>query len=99
MINFKFSIRNYFYKEKELDFQYKNIIEKSYKLSKNKYFQVKFYKDNFNLFYIELDLNWRNMSHAGPCFHIDILGYSFGISIEDVRHWDYFKNKWTESKY
>lgn len=41
------------------------------------------------LFAITLNTHFWGTDHAGPEFTIEILGWYFGINLQDSRHWNY----------
>lgn len=52
--------------------------------------------DSRSLF--DLCLRWTvRRHHAGPQFRLEILGFYFGSSIYDHRHWDDDANDWAQS--
>jgi hypothetical protein len=94
MLNLSISIRNPWYKGK---FKSTDYINKVWKLSKNKYFEVQISKfDTAHLFDLHLDLNWNGTDHAGPALDFSIYGYYFMIDVYDHRHWDYEHYRWAE---
>lgn len=89
-----FSIKNKYYDE-TVKYEYKDYIIYDKKISKNKAISFQLSKfDPDNLFSIGLRFSWKGSDHAGPYFHIDVLGYFAIFNLYDIRHWNYDTNKW-----
>ena len=89
MINLSFRITNPFKHQPFRDIWQRDIV-----ITKNKIFELGFYKYAWSLFEFNLDLRLRGHDHAGPSFEINLLGYNARIGISDKRHWDYETNSW-----
>jgi len=98
MIQFRFTIRNPFWK------QYKgyqspiHYITKAKDITKNKVIEVQVSKfhDRYYIFEMDVDLNWNGSDHAGPSLSFSILDYFFEFGMRDRRHWDGKNHKWKE---
>ena len=89
MINFWLALRNPFPCE-----PFKNIWDYTGKVSRFKAWEIQFSRYAFNLFEIQLDLNWRQTDHAGPWIMINVLGFTLDLRLYDTRHWDDETNTW-----
>jgi len=91
MIRFSFKIRNPW----SHDLPHKDYFYKHKTLSKNKSFEVQIFKSSsYDLFSVNLNLDWRGEDHAGPEFYISFWKYNAIIKIYDHRHWDYETGNW-----
>ncbi len=91
MISFSFNIANPFKHE-----PFKDYWQRDFSISKNKTFEIGFYKYAWNLLEFQLDLRWRGRDHAGPSIEVGIFGYTARIGISDNRHWNSITNDWQE---
>jgi hypothetical protein len=73
---------------------FKNYWQGEYLITKNKLFEIGFYRYAWDLFEFELDLRFRGHDHAGPHLEMGIFGYTVRIGIADRRHWNCTKNDW-----
>lgn len=89
MISFSFSIANPF-KHKP----FKDYWQRDISLTKNKTFEIGFYRYAWNLFEFQIDTRWRGRDHAGPSIELGIFGYTGRIGISDNRHWNSQTNDW-----
>jgi len=89
VIQFNFTVANPFQHE-----SFKDYWQKDFALTKNKTFELGFYRYTWNLFEFQLDLRWRGVDHAGPSLEIGLFGYTARIGISDNRHWNYDTNDW-----
>jgi len=89
VISFRFSVANPFKHESFKDYWQKDI-----SISKNKTFEIGFYRYAWDLFELSVDLRWAGSDHAGPSFEINLLGYTARIGISDNRHWNSTTNSW-----
>lgn len=89
MITCSFNIANPFKHQ-----PFKNYWQKDISLTKNKTFDIGFYRYAWNLFEFQLDLRWQGHDHAGPSLELGIFGYTFRIGVSDNRHWNSITNCW-----
>lgn len=88
MINIKFNIQNPFIKE-----DFKNLFNRSFQLSKNKYFEFEVIYHSVNL--VDLGFSWTTKrDHAGLDLTLGLICYSVSFRTFDRRHWDYRSDKW-----
>jgi hypothetical protein len=86
MIHLQFSLTNPF------NNTFKNLCNKSGKITTNKYWEMQFYRDDRILAFC-FDAQTR-CNHAGIKVELSLLGYTFAANIYDSRHWNYQKNTW-----
>ena len=89
MINFHLSIKNPFAKD-----NFKNLLCKAWRVSKNKTFEFEIIRSAPSLFELVLVLEWSGHDHAGPEFNIGVFGYSINIHLYDTRHWNRETHTW-----
>ena len=89
MINFRLAIANPFKHPPFKDYWQRDLV-----ITKNKIFEIGFYRYAWDLFELALDLRWQGTDHAGPSLEIGILGYTARVGISDKRHWDSIENDW-----
>jgi hypothetical protein len=89
---FKFLISKYHEDSKKIIF--KNLFLYNKQLTKHKFFEFQISYYFYSYFYIEFECKLKCADHAGPRLEISFLGYCFGLSIYDNRHWDYERNDW-----
>ena len=89
MINFWIAVRNPF---KCKDFQ--AVWFREWRVSKNKSIELQYSRYAFNFLEFKLDLNWRQMDHAGPWLTINLFGHTIDLRIYDHRHWNDETNNW-----
>jgi hypothetical protein len=58
----------------------------------HKNIELEIYKDS-TIISFEFSITTR-CDHAGARLQIGLFGYTFGISLYDVRHFDYRNNRW-----
>lgn len=68
------------------------------RVTKNKYAELQFSRYAFNWFELGLDLNWRQIDHAGPWITVNLFGWTLDARIYDHRHWDDMTNTWAENE-
>ena len=68
--------------------EFKNLYNKIWVVSGNRTLELQFYRYNYELLGVSVDLNWRGCSHAGPEIELNLLGWNFRISLPDNRHWN-----------
>lgn len=67
-----------------------------WKISKNKAWEFAVNRfEEWQWFTFEVKLT-RNCDHAGFHIELELFGLFVELSIYDVRHWSYEKNKWEE---
>lgn len=75
----------------------KHYIAVDKKITKNKAFEFELGKDTdwdmYDVFQINFQWLWK-ADHAGPRFRLSIARWHLGVSIYDIRHWDYEKNNY-----
>lgn len=91
MIRLSFGIANW-----RRPCEFRNIYNRSWAVSKTRTLEIQFDRYDYELMGLSFDLCWRGGDHAGPKFEINILGWCFGISLPDNRHWDYEKDNWSQ---
>lgn len=74
--------------------QFKNYWQRDIAISKNKTFEIGFYRYAWNFFEFQIDLRWKGRDHAGPSVEIGIFGYTARIGLSDNRHWNSTANAW-----
>jgi len=89
MTYIRFAIANPFKHE-----PFKDYWQGEYRITKNKLFEIGFYRYAWDLFEFELDLRFSGHDHAGPHLEAGIFGYTVRIGIADRRHWNSKKNDW-----
>ena len=89
MIDFSIHIANPFKHD-----SFKSYWQQDIPITKNKTFEIGFYKYAWNLFEFRLDLRWWGHDHAGPSLELGFLGYTARIGISDNRHWNSVANTW-----
>ena len=89
MIAFNFRIRNPF---KYADFE--NFGVSTGPICENKSWEIQFMRYAYNIFEINVDLNWYGEDHAGPSININLFGYQVTAKIYDHRHWNYDTQDW-----
>lgn len=89
MINLHITLRNYFSKE-----NFKNLYTKSFKLSKNKMFELQIVRYDYNWIDFEINTNFSGYDHAGPSLELGLLGFIIYVKIYDKRHWNHIDNTW-----
>ncbi len=94
MINIGINIKNPFWPD-----VFNNVWHKSWKISKNKIFEVQCLHDSFNLFELSIVTDIKGYDHAGPSFTINVFGYVLMLSLYDNRHWDLETNNWETKTY
>lgn len=77
--------------------KYKLFVNKHFRVTKNKTFEIECYRYFYNLFELTIDLRWFGHDHAGFKFELNILGLNLGISLCDNRHWDHKNNCWEKN--
>lgn len=98
MIYFNFLLENPWFFAKEPNTP-KNFLVKSGQLSTNKFWELQIAKWQADtILKLEVDLRWWGHDHAGPSFHIEILGWMLSASINDHRHWDKENDCWKSSQ-
>lgn len=89
MIRIDFSIANPFKHS-----PWRDLYQGEWLITKNKAFEIGFFRYAWNLVEFELDLRWWGRSHAGPSLEIGLFGWQMRIAIADTRHWDSETNSW-----
>ena len=90
MIYFSFTIQN------PWSNKFKNLLCKTGRLTKNKFWEVCLYKDPV-LFRLTIEINFRK-DHGGIDMEMGLLGYSIGAQIYDNRHWDHKIDTWANNE-
>jgi hypothetical protein len=94
MINLSFSILNPYSK----DF-FKNIYNRSGKITKNKSWEFEIYKQDHTLFDFNIDTCIVGKDHAGINVLLGLLSYVVCAKIYDTRHWDYTNKCWEKHEH
>lgn len=89
MLSLNFYIYNPWYKE-----NFKNIFNKTVKLSEYKVFEFEVTRYSYDLLGIHLSTKWSGGDHEGPRLDLALFGYSVSAKIYDTRHWDYENKCW-----
>ena len=89
MLSFDIQIRNPFKHE-----SFKTYWCKTWGPWKNKAFEIQASKYAFNLFELNVDLNWYGLDHEGPQLELGIFGYNIRSKLYDIRHWNDETNTW-----
>ena len=63
-------------------------------ITKNKIFEIGFFKYSYSLFEFNLTTNVWGSNHAGPDISLSVLGYEIHLGLHDRRHWNYETNDW-----
>jgi hypothetical protein len=89
MILFKFHLTNPWVKD-----GFKSLWSKTWKISKNKNFEIdiNFYFRDF--FTIEIDFSPIGKDHGGINIEVSLLGFTVNFNFYDSRHWDYDNICW-----
>lgn len=91
MIKFNVSIVNW-----RRPSRYRSVYQRSWAVSQHRTLEIEFDRYDYELFAINVDLQWRRRDHAGPEFEINVLGWCARIGLPSNRHWDYEANTWTQ---
>lgn len=68
---------------------------KSWRLSKNKTFEIQLCRDGINpLIEFRVNVSWRGRDHAGSRISLALLGLNLLTQVYDSRHWNYEENRW-----
>lgn len=75
---------------------YRNIFDFSKKLTENKAFEAECFvcNNSQNIVEFEIDLHLWGKDHAGPSVCFALFGLHLGLSLYDIRHWNYTTNTW-----
>lgn len=92
MIKFNFCLSNPFGNN-----SYNTIFLKNGNITKNKFWEIEFHRNQRTLFSIGFTLTFKQ-SHSGLSFDFGLFGYWFMLEIYDNRHWNYDNNCWEETE-
>lgn len=89
MIKINFVITNPRRKE-----NFKSLWDFTKSITNHKHLELQFYRYQWYLLELDVDLSWNGSDHAGPEFHLGLFSYHFRIKLYDSRHWDHHNNTW-----
>ncbi len=72
------------------------MISKTFKITKNKFFELEAQQFEEHAYFSFRFLWTRKCDHAGLELSLEIWSLYFSLLIYDCRHWDYDKDKWTK---
>lgn len=66
----------------------------SRQITTNKTVEFQISRYAWNWLELQVDLNWRQIDHAGPWLMIGVFGLQVDLRMYDHRHWDDQTNDW-----